>query len=214
MTSHAPLLVAIVDGAQGGDGVHHQERIVAGGVHGRSHLGDSAGDPGGGLVVDHHDRLDMPSGVRVQAALHRRRLHAAAPVSLHPVHLQAEAGGHGPPEGGELAGLEGQHPVPGRQGVHERGLPGPGARRGVENHRIAGLDYRFQVFQDPKNHPTEFRAPVVHGGPGHGPQDGFRDVGGAGDLKEVPAGRSACGVAHGGCPYGVPHWISRTRETG
>ena len=51
--------------------------------------------------------------------------------------LEAEALGHLLPQRGELAGLEHQHAVAGRQRVDERRFPGAGAGSGVDDHRIA-----------------------------------------------------------------------------
>ena len=55
---------------------------------------------------------------------------AVAPVAGHELDLQAEPLGQLVPQRGEMAGLEHQHPVAGRERVDERGLPGAGARGG------------------------------------------------------------------------------------
>ena len=53
---------------------------------------------------------------------------------------QAELGGHGLPQRGEVAGLVHQHLVAGRERVEQRRLPRAGAGGGIDEHRARGLE--------------------------------------------------------------------------
>ena len=59
------------------------------------------------------DRLDGVLGVLRELVGDHRRVHAVPPVPGHEVDLETEAPGHLLPQRREVAGLEGQHPIPG-----------------------------------------------------------------------------------------------------
>jgi hypothetical protein len=86
----APLVVAVVDGPERGDGVDEQEGGVVGRVHGLAHLADPAGDAGRGLVVDDAHGLDARLGVGGQPLLHHGRVDAVAPVAGHDLDVEAQ----------------------------------------------------------------------------------------------------------------------------
>src|SRR5215211_664663 len=73
----APLVVAVVDRAERGDGVDEEERRMSGLVDRAADRGDARGDAGRGLVVDDRDRLDLR-----EPGLDRVRVHTGAPVAL------------------------------------------------------------------------------------------------------------------------------------
>ena len=73
---------------------------------------------------------------------------AVAPVARHPVDLEPEPLGHRPPQRREVAGLERQHAVAGRQRVDQRGLPRAGPRRRVDDHRAGGAEHLAGSGQD------------------------------------------------------------------
>ena len=62
---------------------------------------------------------------------------AAAPVGMHRARLQAELGRHHAPFVGEVAGLQDQDRVAGRQHVGQRRLPGAVAGGGVHEQMLA-----------------------------------------------------------------------------
>src|SRR6516162_3598614 len=108
---------------------------MPGAVYRRPDQRDLAGAPGGRLVLDDGDRLDLVSGVSGQLLADLAGLDAPAPVTRDQLDIQAELPGQLSPQGSEMPGFEGQHAVARRQRVDQRGLPGPGARRGVKSDR-------------------------------------------------------------------------------
>ena len=117
---------------------------------------------------------------------------AATPVAGHVVDLQAESFGHLSPHQREVAGLENQHAVAGRQRVHQRGFGGAGAGRRKHDHRAAGLEHHAKPFEDIGGQLRELGTAVIDDRLIHRAQDAIGNVGGAGDLKEV-----STGVQHG-----------------
>src|SRR5579859_7725921 len=85
---------------------------------------DLAGAPGGRLVRNDGDRLDLVPGVRGQLLVDLAGLDTPAPVAGSDVDVQAELPGHLSPQGGEMPSVEGEYAVARRQRVDERGLPG------------------------------------------------------------------------------------------
>ena len=85
--------------------------------------------------------------VFAQARFDRGRIGADAPVGGDEFGHEAELLGHLLPQRGELAGFHHQHLVAGRQRVDERGFPGAGSGRGVDDHRIGGLEDRLDAVQ-------------------------------------------------------------------
>src|SRR5580704_14598111 len=101
---------------------------MPGAVHRRPDQRDLARAPGGRLVLDDGDRLDLVPWVRGQLLADLAGLDALAPVTGNKLDIQAELPGHMSPQGGEMPGFEGQHAVARRQRVDQRGLPSPGTR--------------------------------------------------------------------------------------
>ncbi len=135
-----PLLVPIVDGAERGDRVDHEQSRMSGIVDGLADLGDSAGDAGRGLVMDDIDRFDGPLGVGLQFLLDDLRIGAMPPVGGHKIDFDAELAGHGAPERGEMSGLEHQYLVTGAQGIDQSRLPGTGPGSREDDDRAGGLE--------------------------------------------------------------------------
>ena len=79
--------------------------------------------PGRGLVVHDHDRLDRVGLVGGKLGLELGRIGAAAPVAGNEIDLDAPAPGHVVPQRREMAGLDHQHLVAGRERVDDRRLP-------------------------------------------------------------------------------------------
>jgi hypothetical protein len=101
---------------------------VVGLVERGADLGDAARHARGGLVVDDGDGADGVVGVACEDLLDVVGVDAVAPVSGDPVDVEPELLRHLAPQGREVAGLEGQDAVAGRERVDERGLPGARAR--------------------------------------------------------------------------------------
>ena len=187
----APFVMAEVDGREGRYGVDHEERRVAGGVDGGADVGDGGGHAGRGLVVHDHHRADAPVGVAAEPVLHQLRLDPGAPVARQQVDLESEAPSHLRPLAGEEAAVEGQHAVPGGEGVDQRRLPRAGGRGGEDEDGAVGLEDGLEVLEDCQSELGELRAAVVDHRSVHGAPDPLGYVGGAGELEEVPA--AACG---------------------
>ena len=185
----APLVVAVVDRSERGDGVDQQQRGVAGDVERRAHRADAARHPGGGLVVHHRDRLDRAGAVLGEPRLDPRGVGTGAPVAFQDLDGEAEAAGHLRPQRREVSGLVHQHRVTGRERVHERRLPGAGAGGRKDQHVPARPEDLAQAGEHPRAEPPELGASVVDGGALDGTQDAVRDIGRARNLEEVPAGR-------------------------
>ena len=119
----APFVVAVVGRGERRDGVDHEQRRMAGGVDRLADLRDRRQRAGRGLVVQDADRLDLLVLVFAELGFDRLRIDALAPVGGDELRLEAEPLGHLLPQRGELAGLDHQHAVAGRQRVDQRALP-------------------------------------------------------------------------------------------
>ena len=154
-------------------------------VDGRSDLRHPARDAGRRLVVDDHHRRDAVCRVGGEPFGHHPRVDASPPVSGDEVDRQPEALRHVAPQGGEMAGFEGQHLIAGRQGVDECRLPRPGTRGGVDDHRTGGAEHRLDPLQEIQREVREARSAVVDGGLRDGPENPVGDVGRSRNLQEV-----------------------------
>ena len=183
----APLVVAIVGRGERGDGVDEQQRRVAGGVDRLADLRDGREAAGGGLVVQHADRLDLLVRVLAQMVLDHGRVGAGAPVGLDEFGTQAELLRHDLPQRGELAGLHHQHAVAGRQRVHQRRLPRAGAGRGVDDDGIGGLEDGLDAVETTLGELGEVRPAVIDDRRVHRAQHAVGQRGRARNLEEVAA---------------------------
>ena len=134
---------------------------MAGGVDRLADLADRRKAAGRGLVVQHAHRLDLVRLVLAQMRLDRRRVGADAPVGLDELGLEPELLGHLLPQRRELAGLDHQHAVAGRERVDQRRFPGAGAGRGIDDHRLGGLEDGLDAFEHALGELGEFRAAVI-----------------------------------------------------
>ena len=182
---HAPFVVAIVGRGEGGDGVDHEQRRMTGGVDRLADLGDRGQRAGRGLVVQHADGLDLLGLVLAQLGFDGLRVDALAPVGGDELRLEAELLGHLLPERRELAGLDHEHAIAGRQRVGERRFPGAGAGRGVDDDRIGGLEDRLDAVEAALGELGEFRTAMVDDRRVHRPQDAVGDRRRSGDLQEM-----------------------------
>jgi hypothetical protein len=205
----APVVVAQVGAGQARDRIDQQQGRMAGGVDRLANRLDVGKRAGRGLVVDDANRLDLLLAVLAQARLDLLGLDAAAPVrrfrqervaARRGEHLggEAEAGRHFLPEGGEMTGLDHQHRIAGAQGVDEGRLPGAGARRRVDDDRMACLEDLADVDEDLPAEGAELRPAVVDRRQAHRPQDAIGHRARPGDLQEVAAGGMEVEVEHDG----------------
>ena len=142
---------------------------------------------GRGLVVQHADRLDLLVLVLAQMLFDCRRVGADAPVGRDEFRHQAELLGHVLPQGRELAGLDHQHAVTGRERVDERSLPRAGAGGGVHDDRVRGLEDGLDALEAALGELGEFRSAVIDDRRIHRPQHAVGERGRARDLQEVAA---------------------------
>ena len=152
-----------------------------------AHFGNRRQTAGRGLVVQEADRLDLVLLVLAQARLDFRGIDAAAPVGGDDFRLEAEAFGHLLPQHAELARLHHQHLVAGRQRVDQRAFPGAGAGRGVDDHRIAGLEDGLDAFEAFLSELGEFRPAVVDDRRVHRAQHAVRQRGRSRNMQKSGA---------------------------
>src|SRR6516165_81189 len=136
---------------------------MPGAVYRRPDQRDLAGTPGGRLILDDGDRLDLVPGICGQLLGDLAGLDTLAPVTWHQVDIQAELPGHLSPQGSEMPSFESQHTVPRRQRVNQRGLPGPSARRGVQSDRPRGAAQPRRAGQHVAGQAGELRTAVIDG---------------------------------------------------
>lgn len=184
-----PFVVAIIDGRQRRDRVHDEQRRVTDTIHHATKLSDPARDPGRGLVVNHDDCLEGVPWVRAQPRVQLRGRGAPAPIARHIVNREADSFCNvAPRDLREPARLEHQHPVAGRERIHQGRFAASSARGRIHDHRTTGLKDRANGFQNVQAQFRELGPPVVDGRTIHGPQHAIRNIRRAWDLKKVTAG--------------------------
>ena len=136
-----------------------------------------------------HDRdgLDGAAAIVSELLFDDGRIDAVAPVAGNEIDLQAEPRGHVAPERGEVAGLEHQHRVAGRQRVDERRFPRAGAGRGIDHDRARGLKHALKAVDRLAPERRKRGAAMIDGRLRDGAQDPVGHVGRPGDLEEVTA---------------------------
>src|SRR4029077_7601822 len=105
---------------------------VLGGGDGAAHRGNIAGDTRGGLVVHHHHTLDGVALVGADRLLDAVGMDACAPLFFLPYDLEPMAAGEIDPQMAELTEPGSKHLVAGRTRIGERGFPGAGAARRID----------------------------------------------------------------------------------
>ena len=196
---HAPLVVPVVDRAQGRDRVDHQQGRVACPVDGPADRLDLAGDAGRGLVVDDADGLDLVRPVGGKPLGDDVRIRPRAPVAGQEFRCQTETARQIVPQRREMPGLVHQEPVARRRGVDQRRLPGARARGGEDDDGPLGLEHGLESVQHLAAEPLEVGAAMIDRGLGDGMQDALGHVGRPRDLQEMAAGWLA---GHPRSPWG------------
>jgi hypothetical protein len=147
-----------------------------------AHLVEAREAAGRGLVVHDAHGLDGVRLVLAQVGLDLVRVGADAPVGLDHLGAQAEAVHHLLPQHGELAGLDHQNAVAGRERVGEGSLPGAGAGRRVDDDVAVRLEEGLDAGEDALAELLELRATVIEDLARHGGDDALRDRRGTGNL--------------------------------
>jgi hypothetical protein len=116
-----------------------------------------------------------------------RRVGADAPVGRDEFRPQPEFLRHGLPQRGELAGLDHQHAIAGRERVHESRFPRTGAGRGIDDHRVGGLENRLDAVEAAFGELGKFRPAVVDDRRVHRPQHAVGQRRWPGNVQEMTA---------------------------
>src|SRR6185437_14016011 len=182
-----PGIMLVFERADPGNGVDHQQRGVFDPVQDLADLvrmGDAAGR---GLIVDNHHRLDLVLPIGGKVRLDLFKVGAMTPVARQEVDLELELVGDAAPQHRKLTGFRHQHLVAGLERIDDRGLPGAGARRWIDDDRLLGAEYPLSGRKHVMAEPGELRATMIHGRHVHGPQHPVGHVGGSWNLEKMPS---------------------------
>ena len=175
-----------------GDGVDHEQRVVAGGADRFADRLDVVDDARGGVDLRHQNGLDLALGVGLQPRFHRFRPHRAGEVARQHLDLGAQHLGRLAPTDGEAPAFEHQHLVAAREHVGQRRLPGAVAVGGVDVGVALGAEDLLEVGEQAVRK-RDHRAGIdVDGRPVHGGEHGIGNDGGTRDGEEF----TACGKRH------------------
>jgi hypothetical protein len=115
--------VLVFDRSERRNRIDQKQRGMLGAVDGAANLGNAAGDPRRGFVVNDHHRLDAMLTIVGEAHADLFRLRAAAPIAGQELDVELEFLGEAFPQRGEMPGLHHQHFIAGRERIHDRRLP-------------------------------------------------------------------------------------------
>jgi hypothetical protein len=169
---------------------------MAGGIHGFANRIDRRETAGRRLVVQHADRLDFMRLVLAQMLFDFCRIGAGPPIAGNELGFESELLRHGFPLRRELAGLDHQYPVARRQRVDERCFPRTCAGRGVNDHRIGGLEDRLDAVEAALGEFGEFRSAMVDDRGIHRSQYAVWQRRRPRDLQEMAPGGARCILRH------------------
>ena len=110
--------------------------------------------------------------------------------------LQPELLRHGLPLRRELAGLDHQHAVAGRQRIDQRRFPRAGAGRGVDDDRIGGLENGLDAVEAALGELGEFRAAMIDDRRVHRPQHAVGQRRRPRNLQEMTPGGARSILRH------------------
>ena len=169
---------------------------MAGAVDRLADLGDRREAAGRGLIVQHAHRFDLMRLVVLELGLDHRRLGADAPVGRDELRLQSKVFRHPLPQRRELAGLDHEHAIAGRERVDQRRFPGAGAGRGVNDDRVGGLENRLDAVERAARDLGELRSAMIDERRIHGAQNAVGDRRRPRDLQEMTAGGTRSVFGH------------------
>ena len=190
----APGVHLVFHAAQRGDRVGQQQRRMLGLVDGAADLGQRQHHAGRGLVMDGQHGLDLVLLVPGQTLGDLRDIGALADIGRDQLDLDAEVVGHLGPASREIAGLDHQHGLAGREQVGECGFPGAVAGRRVHEQVLVGLEHPLHAVVAGVVDGHEFVRHEVDHGAVHRPQHTLGNVGRARIVEELAsAGLGVCG---------------------
>ena len=169
---------------------------MAGGVDRLADRLDRRQAAGRGLVVQHAHRLDLVRLVLAQMLLDLGRVGAGAPIAGDEFGLQPELLRHDLPQRRELAGLDHQHAIAGRQRVDQRRFPRAGAGRGVDDDRIGGLENGLDAVEAALGELGEFRPAMIDDRGVHRAQHAVGQRRRARNLQEMTPGGARSILRH------------------
>ena len=175
---------------------------MAGGIDRFADWIDRRQAAGRGLVVQHAHCLDLMRLVVAQMLLDLCGVGAGAPVALDELRLQPELIRHGFPLGSELAGLDHQHAIAGRQRVDQRGFPSTGAGRGVDDDRIGGLENGLDAVETALGELGKLRPAMIDDRSIHGAQHAVGQRRRPRDLQEMTPGGARSILRHNQHSFG------------
>ena len=136
------------------------------------------------LLVLFQPFLDQ-AGLHAMAPARRFRQIGIAATPFQDLGRQAQPPGQLGPEEGELAGFIHHDVVAGRKHIGQGRFPGAGARGGIDDHRMLGLEDAPDGLRHLQAQRGELRAAMVDGGQAHGAQDAIGHPTGARNLQEM-----------------------------
>ncbi len=137
--------------------------------------------------MDHADGLDLVRLVGGKPCLDLFEVGAMTPVARNEIDVELELVGDAVPQHRELAGLAHQDLVAGLQGVDDRGFPGTGPRRGIDDHGLLGAEHTLHRGKHRKTDLGKLGTAMVHGRHVHRPQHPVRHVGRSRNLQKMPS---------------------------
>ena len=145
---HSPFIMAIVDGTERRDRVHHEEGGMMRLIHDPAKFGDPARHSGGGLVVNDKHSFNPVIAVGSQPRFEFRGGCALAPVPWNIVDLDAEFFRDLAPELRKVSGLKQEHAIAWRQSVDNRRFPGSRARSWIHYDWTGSLEDLSHAFEN------------------------------------------------------------------
>jgi hypothetical protein len=128
--------------------------------------------------MDDHDALYLVILIFAERLLDLVGMDARAPLFLLDDDLEAMAASELDPEARELAEAGSEQLVTGRAGIGERGFPGAGAARRInDNLTFAGLEDLLQLFEQRQRKLGKIGGSVVLHSDMHGAQDAVGHIG-------------------------------------
>src|SRR2546426_781416 len=153
-----------------------------------ANLGDVGGHSSRSLVVKDKDGLNLPVLVSAQMFFHQIGRDTGSVGNFEKLHLDPVGACRFAETAAEVAIDAAQHPITRGEGVHYAGLPGSGARAGIEEDLTSRcLKHALKPFQDFLKQAGKFRSAMVDEGLRHRSDDPLWDQRGAGDLEKRTA---------------------------
>ena len=152
-----------VGGAQAGDGVHHQHRVLAALLQYFRNARNVVAHAGRGLGGLHKDG----AGLNLERLAHLFQVEGLAIRGADHIDLAAKCLGQADPALAELARRQHQHAVPGRGQVRDRCFHRSGTGGGEQNDVVLSPDKGLQIAEYLQVQGAKFGGPVVYIGCSH-----------------------------------------------